>query len=428
MSTNQLAPETVPQTIDNTKTAVPTKPSERIIALDALRGFAILGILAMNIQSFADILAAYANPVAYENLIGLNKWIWILSHTFFSFKFMALFAMMFGAGIILMTQCAEAKGVSPAKLHYRRNFWLLLFGLVHAYFVWMGDILAIYAVCGFVVYIFRKRSPRLLIIIGLILLAIPSVMSIAGSAALPSLPVEIVAELKHQWGPPAEIVADEIASYQGGWWQQMRYRVPQSLEMHIFVFVVFSLWRVCGLMLWGMALFKLGVFTAERSKSFYGRFVLFGFLAGFPLVIYGIAQNFAHDWDFAYSMFIGTQFNYWGSLFVSLGYIGMVMFIAKSEWMPKVVNRFAAVGRMALTNYFMQTIICTTIFYGHGLGLFGQVERTGQVLIVLVVWAFQLIVSPLWLDHYRFGPFEWLWRSLTYWKLQPMRKLQTAQG
>ncbi len=408
-------------------TAVPTKPSQRITALDALRGFAILGILVMNVQSFAMIYAAYQNPSAFGDLTGLNKWVWIFGHVFFDLKFMALFAIMFGAGIILITSSAEKKGVSPARLHYRRNFWLLIFGLMHAYLFWSGDILAAYAVCGFFVYIFRKWSPKWLVVVGFFLFAIPSLIQFLGQASLPNLPADQLHEMTLSWQPTPEMVADEVTAFQSGWLAQMEYRVATSLEMHTFIFLVYMGWRICGMMLIGMALFKWGVLTAERSRQFFTRLMLFGFFVGFPLVLVGVVQNFAHDWAFSYSMFTGSQYNYWGSLLVSFGYIGMVMLIAKSERMPLVVNRFAAVGRMALTNYFLQTLICTTLFYGHGLGWFGQVNRAGQVLVVLGVWAFQLIVSPIWLHHFRFGPFEWLWRSLTYWQWQPLRRVQAVQ-
>lgn len=408
-------------------TAVPTKPSQRITALDALRGFAILGILVMNVQSFAMIYAAYQNPSAFGDLTGLNKWVWIFSHTLFDLKFMAMFAIMFGAGIVLITGSAEKKGVSPARLHYRRNFWLLIFGLIHAYLFWSGDILAAYAVCGFIVYIFRKLAPKWLLVLGFFLFAIPSLTLFLGQASLPNLPADQLHEMTLSWQPTPDMVAEEVTAFQSGWLAQMEYRVATSLEMHTFIFLVYMGWRISGMMLIGMALFKWGVLTAERSRQFYLRLMLFGFLVGFPLVIVGVVQNFAHDWAFSYSMFTGSQYNYWGSLLVSFGYIGMVMLIAKSEWMPSVVSRFAAVGRMALTNYFLQTLICTTLFYGHGLGWFGEVERAGQVLVVLGVWAFQLTVSPIWLNHFRFGPFEWLWRSLTYWQWQPLRRLQTVQ-
>ncbi len=427
MSTDQLTSD-LPHQEAAEHTAVPTKPSQRIIALDALRGFAILGILIMNIQSFSMIYAAYQNPSAFGDLTGLNKWVWIFSHVFFDLKFMAMFAIMFGAGIILITTSAEKKGVRPAKLHYRRNFWLLIFGLIHAYAFWAGDILTVYAVCGFIVYIFRKLSARWLFILGFVLFAIPSLILLMGQASVDLMPSAQLQEMILTWHPTPEMAADEVAAFQGGWLAQNEYRVADSLEMHTFIFFAYMGWRVCGMMLIGMALFKWGILTAQRSRQFYLRMMLLSFLLGFPLVIVGVVQNFAHNWEFDYSMFSGSQYNYWGSIIVSFGYIAMIMLITKSERIPALVNRFAAVGRMALTNYFLQTLICTTIFYGHGLGWFGQVERSGQVLVVLAVWAFQLIASPIWLNHFRFGPFEWLWRSLTYWQWQPLRHVQPANA
>ena len=135
----------------------------------------------------------------------------------------------------------------------------------------------------------------------------------------------------------------------------------------------------------------------------------------------GIGRNFAAGWTLEYSRFIGSLFNYWGSIGVSLGYIAIIMLIAQSGRGQRIIEPFAAVGRMALSNYLFQTVAATLIFYGHGLGLFGQVERSGQLLIVLGIWSVQLIVSPLWLRYFHFGPAEWLWRSLTYGKLQPMK-------
>ncbi len=174
-------------------------------------------------------------------------------------------------------------------------------------------------------------------------------------------------------------------------------------------------------MLLGMALFKWGVLTAERSGRFYRISALVGFCIGMPVVILGIVRNFAEGWSFDFSMFKGVQFNYWGSILVSLAYISIIMLISKSSKWNKFTFPFAAVGRMALTNYLMHTLVLTTIFYGHGLGLFGKVERKEQILFIVGLWTIQLIGSPLWLRHFRFGPAEWLWRSLTYWKIQPMR-------
>ncbi len=138
------------------------------------------------------------------------------------------------------------------------------------------------------------------------------------------------------------------------------------------------------------------------------------------MILYGVARNFAENWEPLYDIPFGSQFNYWGSIVVSLGWVGLVMLVYRQSWLRLVTQALAAVGRMAFTNYLMQTLICTTIFYGYGFGLFGRVERVGQIGIVFGVWIFQLVVSPLWLRFFRFGPAEWLWRCLTYLKCPPL--------
>jgi uncharacterized protein len=201
----------------------------------------------------------------------------------------------------------------------------------------------------------------------------------------------------------------------------MSQRIPSAIALQTFILLILEGWRVCGLMLIGMALFKTGVLSAARSSRLYAGMVAIGYGVGLPLVIAGGAKNFAAGWDFDYSMFYGTQWNYWGSIFVAAGHVGVVMLVCKSGMFGGLKRLLAAFGRMALTNYLMQTVICTTIFYGHGFGLFGSVERWQQILFVVAIWIVQLIYSPLWLRKYRFGPAEWVWRSLTYGRRQPMR-------
>jgi len=202
----------------------------------------------------------------------------------------------------------------------------------------------------------------------------------------------------------------------------MSVRVPDMISSLTVVFFMYYLWRTVGMMLIGMALFKWGVLSAERSKRFYAVTVVVGFVVGLPLVWTGIGARFADGWSVPWSFFNGSQYNYWGSAFVALAYISIVMLIVKSGVLARCVRTFAAAGRMAFTNYLMQTVICTTIFYGHGFGLFGSVPRSGQILIVFAVWIFQLWFSTFWLERFRFGPAEWLWRTLTYLRPQPMRK------
>lgn len=401
--------------------AIPVQSSDRILALDALRGFAILGILIMNIQSFSMIEAAYLNPAAYGDLTGINRWVWTISHILADQKFITIFSMLFGAGVFLMTSRVEARGMKSGGLHYRRIFWLLVIGLIHAYVFWHGDILVAYAVCGLLLFLFRKLSPKKLLIIGLILFSVSSILYIFSGISMSQWPAEAVEGTMQGWKPALETIQDELAHYRGGLAAQMEHRIPASMRMQMFVFFIWTGWRAGGLMLVGMALFKWGVLSAEKSKKFYTRLWTLGWGVGLILVITGIIRNFAAGWSLQYSMFLGSQFNYWGSLCVALGYIGMVMLMAQSEKWTGMTTRLSAVGRMALTNYLLHTLICTILFYGHGFGLFGKVERIGQILIVIAIWILQLIISPIWLRHFKFGPAEWLWRSLTYWKIQPFR-------
>jgi len=399
----------------------PVAPSERILALDVLRGFAVLGILIINIQSFAHGEAAYLNPTAYGDLVGLNRWVWVLSHALANLKFLTIFSVLFGAGVVLMAGKMEAKGRSAAGLHYRRTFWLIVIGMLHAYLLWYGDILVTYGICALPIFLFRKVSPKRLLTVGLVAILVPSLLYLFFGWSLSFWPQEAYERMLLIWKPSEEIIRAEIATYQGGWFEQMSHRVPAAFKMQTFIFVIWSGWRAAGLMLVGMALFKWRVLTAHRSRRFYVTLMVLAFAMGLPLLIYGVETNFAANWSLDYSMFSGQQFNYWGSLFVAMGYISMIMLICKSTHLRKAISWFAAVGRMALTNYLLQTIICTTIFYGHGLGLFGQVKRSEQILLVFGVWAFLLILSPIWLRFFRFGPAEWLWRSLTYRGFQPMR-------
>ena len=198
--------------------------------------------------------------------------------------------------------------------------------------------------------------------------------------------------------------------------------MPQSVEFETIAFIFFTFWRAGGLMLIGMALHKWKLFDAQRSPVLYRSMVLVALLVGIPIVLLGVQGNIAAAWDAGYTGFLGWQYNYWGSVLVGLGWIGLVMLVCRRQAGRRWTRPLAAVGRTALSNYLLQSLLCTTLFYGHGLGLYGRVERTGQVAIVLAVWVVQLIVSTLWLRRFRFGPAEWLWRSLTYRELQPLRR------
>lgn len=403
--------------------AQPVGEKERIVSIDVLRGFALLGILPMNIQYFSMITAAYFNPTAYGNLSGANYYVWLFSHVLADEKFMAIFSMLFGAGILLLTSRVESVGRRSGPVHYRRMGWLTLFGLAHAYLLWSGDILFTYGLCGMVAYLFRTLRPAKLIIIGLLLLSIAPAMLTAQGLLSRHWSARLVEEASEQvWAPTPQMVAQEVSAYRGSWTAQMKYRVADSLQMQTAYFVSFTFWRAAGLMLIGMALFKLNVFGARRRQPDYWTMVFVAACLGIPLTLYGTYRDFAAKWDFRYSFFYGMQFNYWASLLVSLGWLGAVMLLCQSRKLVPLTRRLASVGRMAFTNYILQTVVCTTIFYGHGLGLFGRIDRVQQFGIVLVIWAAQLFLSPIWLRYFLFGPLEWLWRSLTYWQREPFRR------
>lgn len=397
--------------------ATPTEPDgvgERIGSLDVLRGVAVLGILVMNIQSFAMPDPTYFNPTIHGDLTGVNLAVWLGSHLFADLKFMAIFSMLFGAGVVLLTERVARRGGRPARLHLKRMAGLLLFGIVHAYLLWTGDILVWYAMTGVLILPFRKLRPATLIACGLILLLLGTALYAFFQWSLPYWPPEAREGTLTYWEPPPELVEHRLEVYRSGWLEQMSLRVPDSIMLHTFVYLIWGVWRIGGLMLLGMVLMKLGVFSATRSSAFYRWLLVTALPIGLALTGWGAAQHFAHGWSAEYSMYGGTLFNYWGSLATALAWVAVVMLICQSRPGGWIVRRMVPVGRMAFTCYILQTVICTTIFFGHGFGLYGMVPRWAQLLIVLAVWVVLIWASSAWLARFRYGPLEWLWRRMTY--------------
>ena len=405
---------------------LPVTASDRHGVIDFLRGLAVLGILVMNIQSFAMPFAAYFNPTALGPPGSIDFAIWFASHLFFDQKFMTIFSILFGAGILLMTTRAEERGGRVAWLHFRRMFWLLVFGLIHAYLIWYGDILVVYAVCGSIVFWFRRWRPMPLVMTGVIVLAVSPVLMRLALNSLSSAPPEALQEIRDFWQPSPALLQEEIAAFQGGWLSQLSKRVDYALDFHSFEMWLWGVWRAGGLMLIGMALLKWGVLTAQRHRDLYPRLFVAGWMLGLPVILLGVARMRASNWEVFYSFVVGLSYNYWGSLLVSLGWIGLFISLWITQALGGLAARMVAVGRTAFSCYILTSLLCTFIFYGHGLGLFGRVRRPGQILVTLIVWTILLIVAPLWLERFRFGPLEWLWRTLTYGEKQPMRRAEPA--
>jgi uncharacterized protein len=393
----------------------PVGETERFESLDVLRGFALLGILVVNIQHFAMFAGTVRNPTFYGDLQGANFWVFALTYTLALQKFLPIFSMLFGAGIVLMADRLEALGDSPASLHYRRMTALLAIALVHAYLVWYGDILVPYAICGSLVFLFRRRSPATLIGLGIACLAISPLLRLA-LYLVPSMLGSDPGQPAPSMGP---VIERDLAAFRGEWADQFGLRVRYALQGHTFGFFLFELWRLSGLMLIGMALYKVGVLTARRSARFYAGLAVAGFGVALPVTALALFVNVRAGWTGIFARVLGGQSIYWLGTVMGLGWIGLVMLGCRNGCSSPFVRPLAAAGRMALTNYLLQSVVCTFVFYGWGLGLYGHVERVGQAAMVVGVWALLLTLSPLWLRYFRFGPAEWLWRSLSYGRVQP---------
>ena len=404
---------------------------QRIIAIDVLRGFALLGILLMNMSSFAMPNMAYFNPTVYGGDDVWNRLMFSLSHIFADQKMMALFSMLFGASVMLVTANLEKRGKSPFGFHYLRNFWLLIFGLLHSIFIWDGDILFIYALCSFVLYWLRRISPKWQLGLGLFIFFIPSLLGGGISALFPHLAPADWAAAESFWQPSETAVAEELALYRGNYSEQLVHRAEQDTASASSTFgenlvglnlLVEFFGRALGMMLVGMAFYSWGILTARRSDAFYIRMAQIGFGVGLPMALISLYQYVAHDWGAVYSLFNGRIPNHIATPFIASGYIALIMLWSRSNAFVKLRDRLAAVGRMALTNYIGQSLIGTYIFYGFGLGLFGTLNRVQQFIIILLIWVFQIVFSSWWLDRFQYGPLEWVWRMLSHRRWQPLQK------
>ncbi|HUU46343.1 MAG TPA: DUF418 domain-containing protein, partial [Acidobacteriota bacterium] len=331
----------------------PVSSADRIDAIDTLRGVALLGILTINITAYALPFAAYFNPQAAGGATGINLVMWFFSHILFESKMMAIFSMLFGAGMILMYERAQAAGRPFGGIYYRRIWWLLVIGLLHAYVLWYGDILVTYAVCGLLLYLFRRRSPRTLIILGLLTLLFGGLLRTGSGYNFGRMQEqankldEKIATgyepsagelsfrrdwdgLKRGFAPSPEQVAEDAEKMRGDAGTVLKTNAAASVLMHTQALPFMLLWRGLSMMLLGMGLMKLGVFSAERSKRFYALWTILGFGVGLPIVAYGAFRLEAHDFDFIQNFFIDGHFNYFGSVLVAMGYVSLVMLLYKS--------------------------------------------------------------------------------------------------
>ena len=426
----------------------PVSALERISSVDLLRGFSLLGILLMNIVSFGLPGPAYDDPSTAGGATGWNLYIWATNYILFEGKMRAIFSMLFGAGIVIFTSRLEERGagIRTADLYFRRMLWLLAFGMIHAYLFWVGDILYSYAVTGLLLFAVRKAAPKYLLIAGVVILGllIPGqviesreIKAMRDKAAAADAAQKAGKQLSDQqkedqkkWTerlknmkPTPERLKKEIDAHRNGYRSGFVWRAGNVHGIESWGYYSFIFFDVCGMMLIGMALLKSGYLSAQGSYATYLTVAILGYSAGIAWNSAVVYRSVHSNFDVIVESQAQSLYQY-ERLLVALAHVSLLMIISKAGLLTWVTSRIAAVGQMALTNYFMDTLVCTTIF--DRMKFFGQWQRYQVYYVVAGIWIFQIIVSKIWLSRFRFGPVEWLWRSLTYWKRQPMVKERQA--
>ncbi len=425
----------------------PVVQKERIDILDSLRGVAILGILLMNMPSFAFLTV---DPIVRNEVGTINYSIWRFVSWIADGTQRALFSMLFGAGILLFMQSKEKAQtiISASDYFFRRQLWLILFGLINIYiFLWHGDILFDYGVYGLLIFVFRTLNPKkLLIAAGLSLLLMLArenrnlyldkrtiargevVMKIDTTVTkLTDRQQEHLANMEDfKKGNTAESKIKRMhranRMMSGSYEDVYEYRVERYFN-NLLNYSYFGIWDVLLFMFIGMAFFKMGIITGNASVKLYAVLCAVGLSLGILIAYFDMQPMIDAKFNrFEYTKQATLSFFELGRTFRSLGFFGLLMLMYKSgifQWFFKLMK---PVGQMAFTNYLTQSIACAIIFYGIGFGFYGKQERYEVYIVLLCIWIVQIMWSHIWLRYFQYGPFEWIWRQLTYWKKLPLRK------
>ncbi|MCP1381646.1 DUF418 domain-containing protein [Runella salmonicolor] len=428
------------------ETLQPTIKSERILAMDTIRGISLFGILLMNIIVFG-LYKAYFDPTNNGGATGWNLTFWWMNTLFFEGTMRGMFSMLFGAGILLFTSRSveNKQGTVVTDLFFRRLMWMVLFGVIHCYLLlWDGDILYTYGIVGMFAFSFRHLAPKYLILASAIILIVAAAFNVKDYFKIKDAFGKVTiaqtkkttgenlvkedstaiekwnAILKEEKATPTQ-VKEEMTARSKGYWSIVMHKLPVNQYMETTFLYFLNFWDTLAMMLWGMAFFKLGILKAAKSNRFYWLMALMGY--GIGITINYFEGSHIVSSNFSILSIYKTFMTYnLGRIPTTCGHIALIMLFVKSGFLPFLQKSLAAVGQMAFTNYITHSIICNFIFLGYGFSMYGKLQRYELYYIVISIWVFQLIVSPIWLKYFRFGPLEWLWRSLTYWKLQPMKR------
>ena len=417
-----------------------TASEDRYVSMDAVRGFAVLGILLMNIVGMGLPAFAYIDPTYYGGSEGANAWTWAVNFVLVDGKMRGLFTILFGASMVLIADRAGTMG--PNRTHYRRMAWLFVFGMLHAYLLWYGDILVAYAIAGAIAFLFRKLGPRVLIVLGAALLletlfsgmvTHANLLALREAATAPGASQAAVAawqEASFLVRPPVEMAQQDLAGFGGGFMDALKARAQMAVLLQTMIMFPDGYIEAVAQMLIGMGLFRLGFFTLRWPTRGYLAVIAAGYLVAAPLT----AWMAWRAWSSGFDAMVLHEMGVWSILprpFIALAHAGALLLLVRSGALTWLVDRLAAAGRMALSNYLGTSIVTMLIFCGFGLGLFGELQRYQLYFVVLFVWVLILAWSKPWMERFHYGPFEWVWRSLVQWKRQPFAragpKLQAAE-
>jgi uncharacterized protein len=406
--------------------------NNRIITLDILRGFAVLGILAMNIQSFALPSSVWIDPQIGGQIGGGNRLdniiSWVIAFVFFEGKMRGLFSLMFGASMMLFIERAQAAGIDPVKSQLRRLFWLGVIGLLHMFLIWDGDVLFLYAAVGSAAMMVRNWPTKRLIwaAIGLFALGI----TLNGAMRIEKTMLEMAvydgtatsaqkksfAELSKQ---DEELKKEEAKTYTLSYPAMVNYRITEQWSLPA-IYVIFTFLETMPFMMLGMALYKNGFITGSWDARHYRKIAWQYLGTGTALTVVLAAIVIANDFRPSLTLSIHLVLFGLPQCLMTVGFAALILRWAKHSARSILGVRMAAAGRMALTNYIMTSVIMTSIFNYYGLALWGQFNLTQLWLFVISAWLIMLWWSKPWLERFQYGPLEWAWRSLAKRQIQPM--------
>lgn len=408
----------------------PISAGERLVSLDFIRGFAVLGILFANVVAYSAPFSAYSWPGLYpQPMSAADDAVWLFQLLFIDHKMRGLFSLLFGAGMLVFLDRAWARG-EGRWLQARRLIWLGLFGLAHFFLLYWGDILFNYALAGLVGLLLVKLTPKRQLQVGLAWYAVGALL-IATFMGLPALQENAAAngeEVSERFEQAVEAheasieksKAETAAFTSGNYLTEISYTANEQAGI-LANYPGFALFETVPLMMIGMALYRMGLFSGGFEPARQRRWGWIGIAVGtaltLPTGLWAISEG--------YPYFL-TEFVFNGSGLIRLptilGYAALLSLISQKAVRSWLGERLAASGRMAFTNYIATSAVMMVIFRGWGLGLYGELTRVELLAVLAFGWALMLLWSKPWLDRFRYGPLEWLWRCLTYWQVFPLRR------